>query len=102
MPELEGLTFEESLREMQLKERRERVDLITIYKFMNNLEETNRKDLTLRSKGESRNLKEHKKNAETNLLERYRIILFSPKKYRYLEWTEIGGDNGKECTSTEG
>ena len=23
-------------------------------------------------------------------------------KYRYLEWTEGRGDNGKECTSTEG
>ena len=40
-PELEELTYEERLKEMHLttlKERRERVDLITIYKLMNNLE----------------------------------------------------------------
>ncbi|ORD92794.1 hypothetical protein ECANGB1_330 [Enterospora canceri] len=34
-----------------LKERREKGDLITIYKLMNNLEEIDRKDLILRRKG---------------------------------------------------
>ena len=56
-PELEDLTYEERLKEMHLtiiKERRERDDLITIYKLMNNLEETDRKDLILRRKGEIR------------------------------------------------
>ena len=60
VPELEDLTYEERLKEMHLttlKERRERGDLITIYKFMNNLEETDRKDLILRRKGEARNLR---------------------------------------------
>ena len=38
-----------------LKERRERGDLITIQKLMNNLEETDRKDLILRRKGEAKN-----------------------------------------------
>ena len=33
-----------------LKERREIGDLITIYELMNNLEETDRKDLVLRKK----------------------------------------------------
>ena len=40
-----------------LEERRERRDLITIYELMNNLEETYRKNLILRSKGKTRNLK---------------------------------------------
>ena len=40
-----------------LKERRERGDLMTIYKSMNNLEETDRKNLILRRKGEAKNLR---------------------------------------------
>ena len=59
VPELEDLTCEERIKEMHLttlKERRERSDLITIYKLMNNLEETDRKDLILTRKGEARNL----------------------------------------------
>ena len=67
---------------------------------MNNLEETDRKDVILRRKIEARNLK-REKNAERNLLERYKKVQFSQKKCRYLEWT-IGGDNDKKCTSTEG
>ena len=42
VPELKDPTYEERLKEMHLttlKERRERGDLITIYKLMNNLEE---------------------------------------------------------------
>ena len=61
VPELEDLPYEEKLKEMQLttlKERRERRDLITIYKLMNNLEETDRKDLILRRNREARNLRE--------------------------------------------
>ena len=64
VPELEDLTYEERLKEMHLttlKERRENGDLITIYKLMNNLEEIDRKDLILRRKGETRNLREKKK-----------------------------------------
>ena len=57
-----------------LKERRERGDLITIYKLMNNLEETDRKDLILRRKGEARNLRGQEKIAKRNLLERYKEI----------------------------
>ena len=34
-----------------------------------------------------------------NLLERYKKVQFSPKKYRYLEWIEGRGDNGKQCTA---
>ena len=83
-----------------LEERKERRDIITIYKLTNNLEETDRKDLILRRKGEARNLRTQE--IKRNLLERYKKVQFSPKKYRYLEWTERRGDNGKECTKTEG
>ena len=60
--DLEDLTYEERLKEMHLtfKEKRARGDLITIYKLMNNLEETDRKDLTLRQKGEAEYLRRHK------------------------------------------
>ena len=39
VPDLEDLTYEERLREMY-QTLKERGDLITIYKLMNNLEET--------------------------------------------------------------
>ena len=45
VPELEDLIYDERLKQMQLntlEERRERGDLITIYKLMNNLEETDK------------------------------------------------------------
>ena len=64
MPELEDLPYEERLKEMHLttsRERRERGNLIIIYKLMNNLEETDRKDLILRRKGEAKNLRGHNK-----------------------------------------
>ena len=44
---------------------------------------------------------ECEKIAKRNLLERYKKVKFPPKKYRYLEWTERRGDNGKESTTTE-
>ena len=46
MPDLEGLTHQKKIKEMQLttfEERRKREDLITIYKLMKNLQERNRK-----------------------------------------------------------
>ena len=45
--ELHDLTYEEKLKEMHLitLKGRERGDLIIIYKLMNNLEETDRKNL---------------------------------------------------------
>ena len=61
VPELEDLTYEERLKEMQLTTLRERGDLITIYKLMNNLEKTDRKDLILRRNGEARNLRTQEK-----------------------------------------
>ena len=50
-----------------LKERRERGDLITIYKLMKNLEETDRKDLILRRKGEAKILKGYKKKLQKGI-----------------------------------
>ena len=105
VPELEDLTYEERLKEMHLtlKERRERGDLITIYTLMNNLEETDRKDLILRRKGEHKNLRGHKKILHKGIcLKDTKKVQFSPKKYKYLEWNKGRGDNGKKCTSTEG
>ena len=67
---------------------------------MNNLEETNRKDIIVRWKEDARNLWEQQKIAKRNLLEWHKVKI-SNKKYRYLEWTEGRDDNGKECTSTE-
>ena len=46
VPELEDLPYKERLKEMHLttlKERREKGDLITIFKLMNNLEETEKR-----------------------------------------------------------
>ena len=70
VPELEDLPYEKRLKEMHLttlKERRERDDLITIYKLMNNLELTDRKDLILRRKGEAKNLSGHKKKLQKGI-----------------------------------
>ena len=83
-----------------LKERRERGDLITIYKLMNNLEETDRKNLILTRKGGATNLRGHKKKLQKG------ICLNNTKKYSFPQrsidnWTEGRGDNGKECTITE-
>ena len=50
-----------------LKERRERGDLITTYELINNLEETDRKDLMLRRKGEARNLRGHKNKLQKRI-----------------------------------
>ena len=69
---------------------------------MNNLEETYKYLILLKRKGEARNVRKQEKIAKRNLLERYKINTVYPKKYRYFEWTEGRGDNGKEYTSTEG
>ena len=65
-PALKNLvTYEERLKEMQrstLEERRENGDSITIYKLMINLEETDKKNLILKRKGEAGILRGHKKN----------------------------------------
>ena len=57
VPDLEDLTYQEISKEMHLialKEREERRYLITIYKLMNNLQETDKKDIILRRNGEAR------------------------------------------------
>ena len=40
--------------------------------------------------------------AKRNLFERYKTVQLSPKKYRYLKWTEGRDNNGKECITTKG
>ena len=49
--ELKDLTYEEGLKELHstmLEDRIKRIDLITIYKLMNDLDETEKEDLILR------------------------------------------------------
>ena len=77
--DLEDLTYKERLKEMHLTtlKERERGDLITIYKLMNSLEETDRKDLILRRKREVRYLIEHKKKLQKV------ICLNDTKKYSF-------------------
>ena len=58
---------------------RERGDLITIYKLMKILEETDRKHLLLR-KGEARNLRGHKKKLQKGICLNDTKKYFSPKK----------------------
>ena len=79
VPELEHLIYEKRLKEMHLttlKERRKRGDLITIYKLMSNLEETDRKDLIMKRKGEARYLRGQEIIAKRNFLERYKKVHF--------------------------
>ena len=64
VPEMRDLTYEERLKEMKLptlEERRERGDLITIYKLVNGLEKTDRRDLLLRGEREAGYMRGHKK-----------------------------------------
>ena len=69
---------------------------------MNNLKETDRRDLIHRRKIEARYLRRQEKIEKRNSLERYKKVQYSVKKYRYLKWTEGISVNAKECTSTEG
>ena len=69
---------------------------------MNNLEKTDRKHLILTRIGEAENLRWQEKIGKRNSLKRYKKVHFIPKKYRYLEWTERRGNNGKESTSIQG
>ena len=66
MPDLEDLTYEERLTEIQLTTLQDRRDLITIYKWMNKLEETDRKNLIMKRKGEARYLRIQENIAKRN------------------------------------
>ena len=59
-------------------------DLITICKFINNLEGTDRKDLILRRKGDAGYLR-RQIIAKRNLSEQHRKVQVSSEKYRYLK-----------------
>ena len=62
---------------------------------MNNLEETDSKRSNIGEKRRGWELEGTQEEiAKRNLLEQYKTVQFSQKKYRYLEWTE--GDIGKE------
>ena len=54
-----------------------------MYKLTKNLEETDRKDLIWRRKGEAKNLKGHKKKLQKGIyLNDTKKVQFSQKKYR--------------------
>ena len=63
VPDLEDLTYEERLKEMQLTTLKEKENkpLITIHKLINKQKETYIKDLMMTRKGEVRPLRQHKK-----------------------------------------
>ncbi|XP_050692945.1 uncharacterized protein LOC126983856 [Eriocheir sinensis] len=64
VPELEGLTYEERLKEMDLptlEQRRERGDLIQIYRLLSKMEEVDNEKLLLREEPSSRNTRGHSK-----------------------------------------
>ncbi len=80
VPELKDLTYEERLEEMKLStpgKRRERGDLITVYKLMNNLEEIDRKDLILRGGREAGYLRGHMKLKKGRCLNNVKMHSFS-------------------------
>ncbi len=65
VPELEGLQYEERLREINLptlKQRRERGDLIQIYKLWNKVKETDNENLMLWEVGNTRHKTRTAKN----------------------------------------
>ena len=83
LPELKDLPYEERLKEMHLttqRKKREIGDLITIYKLMSNLEETDRKNLIMKRKGEARNLWGHKKKLQKEICLNDKEVQFSPQK----------------------
>ncbi len=60
VPELRDLSYMDRLKEMQLttlQERRERGDLIKIYKLINKLERVDREDLLLTTEEGSRHMR---------------------------------------------
>ena len=65
---------------MHLTPLKERGDLITIYKLMNNLEETDRKVLILRGKGEAKNLRGHQKKLQKGICLNHLKRTIFPKK----------------------
>ena len=84
VPELKNLTHEERLKEMQLntlEERKERRNLIAIYKFMNNMEKIDRKYFILRRKEGAENLRGHKKKLQKGIfLDLYKKVYFFPRE----------------------
>ena len=67
-----------------LEKRRERGDLITIYKLKNNLEETDRKDEIIKRKGEVRYFMRQEKKLQKGICLNDKKLQNSPEKNRYL------------------
>ena len=96
----EGQVSTAWLKEMKLptlEERRERGDLIIIYKLMN-LEETD-EDLFLMAERETGYFRGHKKKTgKGKMLEKHKEIQLSTKDSRYMEWTKWSNSDSWECT----
>ena len=89
VPSLRNLPYEERISRLKLpilKKRKKSRDIIAVYRASKGLEIVDRDDLFV---WDDRR-REHEKKLKRTTCK------------RYLEWTEERGDNGKECTSTEG
>ncbi len=85
VPELKYLSYKDRLKEMQLttlQERRERGDLITVYKLINELEKVDREGLLLITESETRHLRGHSKKLRKG------SCLHNTKKYSFCHRSE--------------
>ena len=89
VPELRGMTYKERLRTLDLptlEQRRDRGDLIQIYKVMNGMDVVDNEELLLRDEVISRSIRDHtKKLSMGRCFKAIKKIQLSTKKYRGME-----------------
>ena len=88
IPELLNLPYETRLEQLglpTLEERRERGDLISLYKFTSGIDELDRSDLIMME--EQRELRGHsKKLKKRDLSKVHKELQFSIQEWGYMEW----------------